>query len=224
MSSNLYNSNTKVGVEATFFGKVMFFFGLAILFTGLGTYLGATQFQELFFQYPWLVWATFIAELALIFTSGIWSRKEPINKVLFILFAVLSGFTITPLMLSIMGTAGGATLVYKALFATALTFGATAVYGYTTDRDLSGMRSFLIIALIGVFVTGIISIFMPFSSTAEMIYSGIGILLFSAFTAYDFNTIKRYPEDAYIMAAIALYLDIFNLFLMILRFMSASRD
>ena len=220
--NNAHNPIIQTTIQPTFFGKVMFFFGLAILLTAAGTYLGMNYFQHYFIEYPWLIWATFIAEIALVFTAGIWSRKEPINKILFGLFAVLSGLTITPLMLSLLGTAAGATLVYKALAATALTFGATAAYGYTTKRDLSGMRSFLIIGIIGIFVTGLIGVFVPWSSTTEMIYSGIGILLFSAFTAYDFNRLKQFPEDAYIIAAMSLYLDIFNLFVMILRFMTAS--
>ena len=73
-------------------------------------------------------------------------------------------------------------------------------------------------------IVGVIGIFVPWGSTMELVYSGIGILLFSAFTAYNMQSLKRYPEDRYIDAALSLYLDIFNLFLFILRFMMASRD
>ena len=79
--------------------------------------------------------------------------------------------------------------------------------------------------LIGLIITGVIGIFLPWGNTMEMVYSGFGVLLFSAYTMYDFQKIKAYPADAAIDAALAIYLDIFNLFLMVLRFlMSMNRN
>ncbi len=111
----------------------------------------------------------------------------------------------------------------KALLATGLMFTATAAFGWTTKMDLSGMRGFLMIALIGMIVVGVIGIFIPWSNTMEMVYSGVGVLIFSGFIVYDFQKIKQYPEDRYIDAALNIYLDIFNLFLYILRLIMASR-
>ena len=102
-------------------------------------------------------------------------------------------------------------------------FTATAVFGWTTKIDLTGMRGFLIIGLLGMIITGIVGIFIPWSNTTEMVYSGIGVLLFIGYTAYDFQKIKHYPEDRYIDAALSLYLDIFNLFMFILRLILSSR-
>ena len=57
-----------------------------------------------------------------------------------------------------------------------------------------------------------------------MIYSGIGVLIFTGFAMYDFQKIKQFPEDRYIDAAMHLYLDIFNLFIFILRLLMSMRD
>jgi FtsH-binding integral membrane protein len=58
----------------------------------------------------------------------------------------------------------------------------------------------------------------------EMIYSGIGVLLFAGYAMYDFQMIKKYPEDRYIDAAMHLYLDIFNLFIFILRLLMSQKN
>ena len=100
-------------------------------------------------------------------------------------------------------------------------FGAAAIFGWTTKIDLSGLRGFLIIGLLGLIVVGILGLFIPWNNTAEMVYSGIGVLIFSGYTMYDFQKIKQFPEDAAIDAALALYLDIFNLFIMLLRLLSS---
>ena len=203
-------------VTATFFGKVMFAFALSILVSTLGVWVGFSYLIETFIKTPNLIWLVFIVELGLVFTAGLWSRKRPLNYVLFSFFAFLTGITVTPLLLMAAMTAGSAVIV-KALLATVLMFTATAVIGWTTNKSLEGMRGFLFITLIGMLVIGIIGIFIPWGNTFEIIYSGIGVILFSGYTMYDFQKIKQYPEDRYIDAALSLYLDIFNLFIFILR-------
>ncbi len=207
----------------TFFGKVMFYFALAILVSTIGVWVGFTYFLESFITTPGLIWVVFIAELVLIFTSSKWSTKRPLNYVLFSVFALLTGITITPLLL--MATViGGIGIVVKALLATFLMFTAAGIIGYTTKKSLEGMRGFLFISLIGMIIVGVIGIFIPWGSTFEMIYAGIGVLLFSGFTMYDFQRIKSFPQDRYIDAAIHLYLDIFNLFIFILRLILSQRS
>jgi hypothetical protein len=132
--------------------------------------------------------------------------------------------TAAPLIGILANTPEGVTILTKALLATGFMFTATAAVGWTTKVDLSGMRGFLMIGLIGMIITGLIGIFIPWSNTMEMVYSGVGVLLFTGFIAYDFQKIKKYPEDRYIDAALVLYLDIFNLFMYILRLiLSISR-
>ncbi len=53
---------------------------------------------------------------------------------------------------------------------------------------------------------------------SKFAYGGIGVVVFSLFVAFDMQRIKDYPDDAYIDAALNLYLDIFNLFVYVLRF------
>lgn len=222
-SRSTYNPSVKAGLETTFFGKVMFFFALAVFASFAGVYTVNHFFFQYFYETPALMWGAFIAELILIFTARMWIQKAPINRLLFAVFAFLSGVTAAPLIGIVAASPGGVDVLTKALLATGFMFTATALIGWTTKIDLSGMRGFLMSGLIGMIVVGIIGIFTPWGNTMEMIYSGFGVLLFSGFVAYDFQKLKHYPEDRYIDAALALYLDIFNLFLYILRFIDGGR-
>lgn len=220
-----YSSSSRaIGLEPTFFGKVMTFFALAIFSSAAGVYVTMKYFFQYFLENPALMWGALILELVIVFTSRWWSTKSPINKLLFAAFTFLTGVTAAPLIGIVAASPGGVAVLTKALLATGFMFTATALVGWTTKINLSGMRGFLIIGLIGMIIVGILGIFIPWSSTAEMLYSGIGVLLFSGFIMYDFQKIKHYPQDRYIDAALNLYLDIFNLFLYILRFINASRD
>jgi FtsH-binding integral membrane protein len=68
-----------------------------------------------------------------------------------------------------------------------------------------------------------VGIFIPWSNTFEMVFSGVGVVIFGAFTMYDFQKLKVMPHDRPLDAAMNLYLDIFNMFIYILRLMSGSR-
>ena len=214
----------QTGIEPTFFGKVMTFFALAILASAAGAIITMTYFIEYFIAMPALMWMFFIVELAIVFTSRTWSKKRPLNRFLFAAFAFITGITIAPLLALVAASPGGAAVLAKALLATGLMFTATGIIGWTTKVNLSGMRGFLMVGLIGLIIIGVLGIFMPWSSKMEMVYSGAGVLLFTGFTAYDFQKLKHYPADRYIDAALALYLAIFNMFLFILRLIMGSRD
>jgi FtsH-binding integral membrane protein len=212
-------------MSSAFYNKIMALFGLSILGTAGGVYFGFHYALEYIIQNPLLFYGLFAVELILIFTSGMWSKTVPLNYFLFTLFTISSGLTIVPLIASFAAEFGSFDIIYRALFSTTAMFAAAATFGYTTSKSLIGMRGFLFTTLIGMIVIAILGIFFPWGNTMEMIYSGVGVALFSAFTAYDMNKLKHYPEDEYIAAAISLYLDIFNLFIYILRLSAAfSRD
>lgn len=209
--------------ETSFLSQVMMFFGLAILVSAGGTYVGFRYLVPLFLSSPAIMWILFALELVLVFTSRMWSTKKPVNYILFCAFAFITGITLVPLLASIILEFGGPDLIVKALGATTLMFAGTAVFGWTTGWNLTGLRGFLVTALIGMIIVSIIGIFLPWGSTFEMIFAGFGVILFSGYTMYDFQQMKVMPQDRPIDAALRLYLDIFNLFIFILRLMSGSR-
>lgn len=173
-----------------------------------------------------------ISELALVFFLS--ARIEKLQSItasmLFYLYSVLNGLTLSVIFLaytraSIAGT----------FFITAGMFGAMAIYGMVTKRDLSGFGSFLFMGLIGIIIASIVNIFLN-SSSLYWAISLIGVFIFTGLTAYDVQKIKNMGEKGIlnqgqeairkgaIMGALALYLDFINLFLMLLRFFGGSRD
>ena len=116
-------------------------------------------------------------------------------------------------------------------FVTAATFGAMSLYGYTTQRDLTGMGSFLFMGLIGLILASLANMFFH-STQLQFVVSVIGVLIFTGLTAYDSQSIKNMyfaGDDSEIagkkavMGALRLYLDFINLFLYLLRFMGNRR-
>lgn len=210
--------------DYSFMSKVFMYFGLAILASAAGTYIGLTYLAEYFLANPIMMWVLFAIELGLIFTARLWAEKRPLNYLLFIAFAFITGVTIVPL-LALFLVEFGPGIIVKALLATTLMFAGTAVFGWVTKKNLSGLSGFLWIGLIGMIVVSIIGIFVPWGNTFEMLFAGFGVILFSAYTMYDIQRLKHMPGMSPMEGALQLYLDIFNLFIFILRLMGAvSRD
>lgn len=110
---------------------------------------------------------------------------------------------------------------------TAGMFGGLSLWGYVTKRDLQPMGGFLVAALWGVIFATIAAIFIP---GLNLIVSGIGVLLFSVFIAYDTQRLKTtYAEGGDLvvaanLSAFNLYLDIMNLFQFLLQFIGVRKD
>ena len=149
---------------------------------------------------------------------------------LFVGYAVLNGLTLSTIFLAYTRSSIAGTF-----FITAGMFGAMAVYGLVTKRDLSGLGSFLFMGLVGVIIGSVVNMFMQ-SSAMSWVISMAGVLVFTGLTAYDVQRIKTIGEQGImtqgeemvrkgaIMGALALYLDFINLFIMMLRFFGGSRD
>jgi FtsH-binding integral membrane protein len=207
----------------SFYSRVILYFGLAILASAAGTFAGFRFFAEVFLVNPFLVWVLFALELVLVFTARIWSTKKPLNYLLFGAFAFITGITLVPLLISVILEFGGPDIIIKALGAATLMFAGTALFGWVTHRNLTGLRGFLISALIGMIIISLIGVFIPWSNNFEMIFAGAGVLLFSGYTMHDIQRLKHFPDDRPMDAALMLYLDIFNLFIFILRLISGTQ-
>jgi len=155
------------------------------------------------------------------------NRLSPtVSLGLFFGFAASMGLTIGVIVSAYNGpSVAGAFLSASAMF------GAAALYGATTRRELAGMGGILFMALIGLVVASIVNLLLASSMIGWLISIG-GVALFTVLTAYDVQRITRgdyaafagSQEKASIMAALHLYLDFINLFLFMLRLMGGSRN
>jgi modulator of FtsH protease len=217
-------SSRPIVLSSSDLASVYGLFAFAIGLTALGSFIGLS-FAGVLFGTGIFVLMT-IAELVIIFTSHWWSRSAPLNYILFAAFPFLSGITVTPYLMAVtVGYANGGAILLNALIATTLLSGAAAVFGASTDMNLGFLGRFLFFGLIGLIIFSVLQIFIPALQMpqTEVIVSGFGVVLFGLFLAYDvqrIQTLARIGASPFLLA-LSLYLDIFNLFLMILRFMSA---
>jgi FtsH-binding integral membrane protein len=204
--------------------KVFGLFALALALTLVGVFFGI-QFARVLMSSPLQI-LFLIAELVLIFSSRFWVERSPLNGVLFGLFPLLSGITITPYLLYVLaGYVNGGRILLNALSATVFMAAAASVLALTTRQNLLVWSRALFLGLLGLIFLAVLQIFIPGLQTgaAELLISGLGIVIFALFTAVDIQRVKmlgRYGANPFLLA-LSLYLDIFNLFLYILRFMLA---
>lgn len=209
-------------ISTTFFGRVVMLFGLALGVSAIGAYVGFNMALELMVRSQAFMWGIFIAEIALILTSRVWQKIKPLNYILFATFAFLSGVTLAPILFITIAQGGGE-ILYRALAATMITFTAAGLVAWKTEIDMFRFQGLLMIGIISMIVIGIIGIFFPFGSVMEGAYSFAGIMLFTGFIMFDIQRVKYAAGQNEMDLALQLYLDIFNLFLYILRFMSRDR-
>ncbi len=216
-------SSQPLSLSASTQSQVYGLFAVAMALTFIGVFVAMSFIQPLMSTGFYLVLT--IAELAIIFTSQWWSKTSPLNYILFGLFPLLSGITITPYMLMIAaGYANGGQILLNAVGAT-VCMSLAAVVLARIAPNLAAWGRALVFAVIGLIVLSVLQIFVPALQTqgAELFISGIGVVIFGLFTAFDLQRIEaqgRLGANPF-MLTLSLYLDIFNLFLYILRFMTA---
>lgn len=217
-------SHRPIAIDSSTESKVYSLFALAMALTTLGVYLGMQYAVQLLGSGMHI--GFLIAEFAIILSSGWWKDRSPLNIILFGLFPLISGITITPYTLFVLlQYANGGAILLNAFAATACMAVAAAVFARTTSWNLAGMARGLFFALLGLIIFSLIQVFVPSMRTGqtELLLSGAGVVIFSLFTAYDLQRIavlSRSGGNAF-QLALSLYLDLFNLFLYVLRFMLA---
>ncbi len=145
------------------------------------------------------------------------------------LFAVYSG--LMGAMLSGIFIVYTGTAIFTTFITTAAMFGALALFGTVTKRNLEGIGQFAFMGLIGIIVASIVGIFWQ-NSMLQFVISICGVVVFTGLTMYDAQRLKHMalalPDGrtgSYaIVGALALYLDFINLFLFLLRLFGGRRN
>jgi hypothetical protein len=167
-----------------------------------------------------------IAELALVvILSAAINRMSPAVAVLMLFaYAALTGATFA--MILEVFDLGSVTVAFVGA---AGIFGAAALCGLVTGRDLTSLGGILFAGLIGIVIASLANIFVG-GDELSFIIGIVGVVLFTGLTAYDVQRIKdgrmayvQNPESASVLGALALYLDFVNIFEMLLRLTGSQR-
>ena len=172
-------------------------------------------------QTIWIV--CLVLELLLVFSLAALVQHMNVIEAgaTFLGYAALNGLT-----LSVIFAVYTTKSIYSTFFITAGMFLALSVWGYVTKADLTRFGSMLMMALFGLLLGLVVNLFW-LNQTLYWATTAVGVLLFSALTAYDIQKLKKLEipdsggqaavEKSAIMGALALYLDFVNLFLYLLR-------
>jgi FtsH-binding integral membrane protein len=186
-----------------------------------------TSFGQMIYSGP-LTIVLFLGTLGLVFFLSFRIDKLQASTALalFMGYAALLGLMLSSVFLQYTGVS-----ITRTFFISAASFGALSLYGYTTQRDLSPIGSFLIMGLFGLIIAMLVNMFLK-SSGLDFAISAIGVLIFAGLTAWDTQKIKEMYDSnddgtvsgrKSVMGALTLYLDFINLFLFMLRFLGDRR-
>ncbi|GBL51516.1 hypothetical protein ACI3LY_003716 [Candidozyma auris] len=168
----------------------------------------------------WLFWVSMVGSFGFMIAAHVKARSYPTNLIL------LAGFTLCEAYLVGLGCSlDRSEILVKATLLTAIIFIGLTAFAFQTKYDFRSWQGALGMGLWALLGWGLMMMFFPGGKTVNMVYSGIGALLFCGYIVVDTQLImKSYHLDDEVLAAIKLYLDILNLFLFILRMMRNSDD
>lgn len=221
-----YTRDADIAVETSentlvnFVKQTYKFFAASVLFATIGAYIGmgfvSYMTKGVFFG---LVIVEFALLLGLIFLKS----KPIVNVMLLFAFTFITGVTLVPLLASVLGLQGGASIVAQALLMTTIIFGVMSFFALKTTKDLANMGKMLFVALVVIVIASLVNIFLG-NPLLQVIIAAVGAIVFSLYIAYDTQNIIRGRYDSPIMAAINLYLDVLNLFISLLQLLSLNRE
>ena len=177
-----------------------------------------------------LKWVIMLAPLAMVFvlSFGIERMRPATAQLMFWIFAALMGLSLGSIFMVFTHTS-----IVRVFFITAASFGALSLWGYTTQRDLTGMGSFLLMGLFGVILASLVNLFMA-SSALQFAISVVGVLVFAGLTAWDTQRLKNEylygamdgetAERSAIIGALSLYLNFINLFTLLLQLLGQREE
>lgn len=218
---------------ATLMRNMYIWMALALTITGFTAYAVANSYSLIYAiaTNSILFYGLIFAELGLVYflSSRIFRMSFATAGLLFAVYSIINGVTLS--LIFLIYEIGS---IVSTFFITAGTFGAMAVVGSFLKKDLSFIGRFALMALIGLIIAGVVNIFMR-SEGFSFIIAIIGVLVFTALTAYDAQKMKNLiAENGYevnentqklaLIGALELYLDFVNLFLYLLRLLGSRRD
>ncbi|MFH1831001.1 MAG: Bax inhibitor-1/YccA family protein [Pseudomonadota bacterium] len=217
--------------QQRFVTKVFWWMFIALLTTaGISYYVASNQqLLATIITNQMLFFGLIIAELGLVLVlSAAINRLSAMAATgLFFLYSALTGLT-----LSVVFIAYTAESLVTTFLITSGTFGAMAIYGYTTRKDLTSIGNICFMGLIGIIIASVVNFFFR-STLLHTAVTYIGVLVFVGLTAYDAQKIKQMglqfeegseaEHKGAILGALRLYLDFINLFLLLLRIFGRRR-
>ena len=194
--------------------------GLTMIPTVIGAFIGMSM------NFSWLAASPILGTIGMLAVMfglifGIRATSNSaVGVVLLLGLTFVMGVFLGPILQVALSLRNGAELVGMAAGGTGIIFLTLAGIATTTKKDFSFIGNFLFVGLILLIVAMLANLFFQIPALS-LALSGVAVLLFSGFILYDVSRIVNGGETNYIMATLAIYLDIYNLFVNLLHILMA---
>lgn len=190
---------------------------LSLIPTAIGAWIAmAMGIPAMMYASPFISSMVFLAVMfGVLF--GINAARDSVASIPLMLgFTFLMGMWLSGLLSLVLGASNGVGLIGMAGLGTAGVVAGCSLYAARTKRDFSRVGGFLVGSLIALIVVSLANIFLqlPLLSVA---LSVVAIALFSLFMIFDVQRVVQGGETNYVLAAVSIYLNIYNIFSSLLQ-------
>jgi len=170
------------------------------------------------YQHPFILMIMAFAALFAVLLTG--AKQSPIALPMVFVFTGLMGLSLGPILTFSLALANGPQIVAEAAGGTAIIFGGLSLYAWTSKRDFSFLRGFLLTGLIIAILASIANAFLHMPALQLTVAAAV-LVIFSGYTLFDTSRLVRGGETNFIFITVALYLDVLNIFVALLQLLTA---
>ncbi|BBP04091.1 BAX inhibitor protein [Sulfuriferula plumbiphila] len=199
---------------------------LTMIPTVIGAWMGLSLNFAFMAQHPVIAMIGMLAVMFGLFYGIQANRNNSLGVILLLGVTFLFGLMLGPILQTALHFRNGAQLIGMAAGGTGVIFFTLAGIATVTKKDFSFMGKFLFIGLVMLVIASLANVFFQVPA-ASLAISAIAIMIFSGYILYDVSRIVNGGETNYVMATLALYLDIYNIFVNLLNLLmafSGNRD
>ena len=188
---------------------------LSMIPTVLGAWLGVQMHFSLMSGSPFVGFLIFMAVAFGFFYVIEKTKNSAIGVAVLLGFTFFMGLMLSRMIGHILHFSNGASLIMTAFGGTAIVFATMASIATTSKRDFSGLSSWLFAGIVVILLAAVANIFLQMS-VLSIVISAIAVVIFSAYILFDVQRIINGGETNYISATLAIYLDLYNVFVNLL--------
>lgn len=194
--------------------------GLTMIPTVIGAAIGTSMNFSFMAQHPIMGVIGMLAVMFGLFWGISANRNSGLGVALLLVLTFFMGLMLGPILQVALHLKNGAQVVGMAAGGTGVIFFGLAGVATVTKKDFSFLGNFLFVGLILLIIASLANLFFQVPAMALAI-SAIAVLIFSGYILFDVSQIVHGGETNYVMATLALYLDIYNLFVNLLQLLMA---
>ncbi len=194
--------------------------GLSMVPTAIGALVGIQLGFSFFAGSPLISFLLFLG-ISWAFIWGIEKNRNSATGVgLLLAFTFFMGLMLSRILQFALGFSNGGSMITLAAGGTGAIFFTLSSVAAVSKRDFSGMGKFLFAGLIVVLLASVANIFFQIPALSLAI-AAVVVVLFSFYLLHDISRIVQGGETSYVSATLAVYLDLYNIFVSLLQLIMA---